>query len=133
MAEKASGRRGGTRRIARIDARTGHLTEDAYQADVTWLAQINGWLWYHTNDSRRSPPGFPDLVLVHPGMRRLIFAEVKGPKTTVRRNQRAWLWGMAKVGARLGFEVYVWRSGNDHLDQVGEVLRWKRTSTKRSS
>ena len=40
--------------------------EADFQADVIAAAEGRGWLWFHCYDSRRSPPGFPDLVLAHP-------------------------------------------------------------------
>lgn len=67
------------------------------------FARTHGWLVYHTYDSRRSEPGFPDLTLVRRG--RVIFAEVKRQKGKVSVHQQAWLHALAGAGA----EVYVWR------------------------
>jgi len=71
------------------------LTERDFQRQVTKLAELLGWSWAHfrparTADSWRTPVsgplgrGWPDLVLVHPGRRTLIFAELKrdGSKTS---------------------------------------------------
>ena len=41
---------------------------------VVDLARTLGWRVYHTYDSRRSQPGFPDLVLVR---ERILFLELK--------------------------------------------------------
>ena len=40
------------------------LKESDFQRAVIEMARLHGWLVYHTHDSRRSAPGFPDLVLV---------------------------------------------------------------------
>lgn len=82
------------------------LSEAEFQRQVTQLADALGWsLQYHTHDSRRSQPGFPDLVLVHPGQRRLIYAELKAARGAVSDAQ--WAWHMALRGA--GQEAYIWR------------------------
>ena len=48
------------------------MTEKEFQRLVVDYATLHGWMHYHTHDSRRSTPGFPDLVLVR---ERIIFAE----------------------------------------------------------
>ena len=68
------------------------------------LARYRGWLVYHTHDSRRSEPGFPDLCLVRGD--RVIFAELKASKGVLSQAQREWV--AALTNAR-GVEVYVWR------------------------
>lgn len=40
------------------------VRERDFQAAVMELARLLGWRVYHTWDSRKSEPGFPDLVLV---------------------------------------------------------------------
>ena len=57
---------------------SGCVTEQAFQETVQQAAELYGWWWYHTNDSRRSRPGFPDLVLIKPP--KVIFLEVKREK-----------------------------------------------------
>jgi hypothetical protein len=43
----------------------GELRESVFQDQIVGLARFYGWdRVYHTHDSRRSHPGFPDLVLV---------------------------------------------------------------------
>ena len=74
-------------------------TEKQFQAAVVEYAELNGWLVYHTYDSRRSNPGFPDLVLVRDGW--LVFAELKTEKGVVSRKQREWLEALAAVSWRL--------------------------------
>lgn len=49
--------------------------EKDFQAVVVELAELYGWLVYHTHDSRGSQKGFPDLVLLRGT--RLLFVELK--------------------------------------------------------
>lgn len=44
---------------------------------VVDAARLNGWLVYHTHDSRRSAEGFPDLVMLR--LSRMVVAELKTP------------------------------------------------------
>lgn len=46
------------------------MTEAQLLAAVRRLAHISRWRAYHTHDSRRSEPGFPDLV--QPGVQELM-------------------------------------------------------------
>jgi len=66
---------------------------------VIGLARLYGWMVYHTHDSRRSEPGFPDLVLCHPKHRRLVFAELKAAGGRPTGPQRDWLAALAAAGA----------------------------------
>lgn len=54
-------------------------------------------LCYHTHDSRNSQKGFPDLVLVHPERRRVIFSELKDDKSYPSTEQRLWAAGLMCV------------------------------------
>lgn len=82
-----------------MDARTvlnNEISEKAFQQQIIDLARMCGWLAYHTHDSRRSAPGFPDLVLAKPGNQHegyypIVFLEVKTSTGRVRPEQRAWL------------------------------------------
>ncbi len=81
------------------------VTERQLQAQVVQLAQLNGWRCYHTFDSRRSTPGFPDLVLVRPP--RCLFVELKTTAGRLRPEQRSWLEALAEV--ERAPEVFLWR------------------------
>lgn len=74
------------------------LPEAAFQRQVTDFAALNGWTWWHDNDSVRNHPGFPDLVLVRD--RSLVFAELKTETGRLSGEQRAWiaLLGMVETG-----------------------------------
>jgi hypothetical protein len=67
------------------------VSEAQLQSMVLDLARWAGYLAYHTHDSRRSRPGFPDLVLVHTTTGRLIFVELKSEKGRVRPEQDVWM------------------------------------------
>ena len=57
---------------------SGCVTEKDFQETVVQAAEMFGWWHYHVADSRRSRPGFPDLVLIKPP--KVIFLEVKREK-----------------------------------------------------
>lgn len=70
--------------------------EADFQAQILELAKYCGWsLQYHTFDSRRSAPGFPDVVLVRGA--RLLFIEVKTAKGRVTPEQQAWWLALTTV------------------------------------
>ena len=60
------------------DAVDAAQSEEDYQAQIIDLAKKLGWRVYHTRDSRRSEPGFPDLILIR-GIT-LLALEVKSAK-----------------------------------------------------
>lgn len=92
-------------------------SEASFQSTVLQLAELHGWRTYHTHDSRRSNPGFPDLVLVRDGV--LIFAELKSETGRVSPAQTEWLGELEGVAQRVArpsadgptfpVQVYVWR------------------------
>lgn len=71
---------------------------------VEQLATHCGWLWYHNADSRRSPSGLPDLILLKPPQ--LLFIELKklGRGRTLSAEQSAWIAGLTECGV----EARVW-------------------------
>ncbi len=91
--------------LAKVRAGADVLTEASWQQQVTDLADILGWRWYHTHDSRRSPAGFPDLVLVNVRRGRTIFAELKTDRGKVSAAQQQWLDDLDAASQ----ETYVWR------------------------
>lgn len=91
------------------------MTEKDFQEMVCQAAAIYGWRVYHTYDSRRSAPGFPDLCLVRGP--RLIFAELKTEKGKTSVYQEAWLRDLRGTAA----EVYLWRPGD--WDRLVALLR----------
>lgn len=63
--------------------------EEILLAKVIALAKITGWKAYHTRDSRKSEPGFPDLVLTN-GEDVLIW-ELKDNRRKPTVDQERWL------------------------------------------
>jgi hypothetical protein len=81
------------------------LSERGFQRLVCDLAFVLGWTRvYHTYRSDRSPKGFPDLVLVSPRRRRVVFAELKATGGRVTADQLEWLDDLKAAGA----EAYLW-------------------------
>lgn len=86
----------------------GSATSEAeFQATVIKDAKQLGWRVYHTHDSRRSNPGFPDLVLVR---ERVIWAELKTAHGRVNAQQQAWIDRLQAAGQ----EAYLWRPQDIH-------------------
>lgn len=104
------------------------MTERQLQATVQQLATLHGWRWYHTHDSRRSVPGYPDLTLVHPSQGRLIFAELKTSRGRLTKDQKAWIADLEAAGQ----EVHVWRPAHLHDGTINTTLT-TRASTRHVS
>lgn len=80
-------------------------SEEQLQNHVILTAKALGWIHYHTFSSRRSPVGFPDLVLVHPEKKICLVRELKAEKGRFRPMQQEWLAGLESTGIDAG----VWR------------------------
>ena len=78
--------------------------EAEFQRCVIAAAHNREWMTYHTHDSRRSAPGYPDLTLAHRKWG-LLFVELKMPKGKVSADQKEWL----KILRQCGQEAMVWR------------------------
>lgn len=79
------------------------MSEADLQAAVTALCRWMGLMAYHTHDSRRSEPGFPDLVIA--GANGQLFRELKTERGRVSKPQEAWLARLAEGKA----DAAVWR------------------------
>lgn len=90
------------------------MTEKQLLAAVVELAGYLGIFVYHTHDSRRSEPGFPDLVLA--GTHGMLFAELKSADGRMSRAQLAWRWRLMKAGS-------TWRLWRPRELESGEILR----------
>jgi VRR-NUC domain len=79
------------------------VSERSFQLAVVDLAMLCRWRVFHVHDSRRSAPGWPDLVCLRGA--RFVAAELKSAKGRVRREQREWLDALEVAGV----QVFVWR------------------------
>lgn len=94
------------------------ISEKEFQAQVVEFAQRVGWLIYHTHDSRRSAPGFPDLVLCKPE-RRILFVELKTGSGKPTNDQLLWIGALRSAGA----DARVWRPRHFDSGEIQETLR----------
>lgn len=118
--------RGGARAKGRTEPQGGRMKpalpldeilEKDWQRDVRKLADTLGYRRaYHTFDSRRSDTGFPDLVLVSPQRRRIVYLELKREQGKLTARQAGWIRDLHHAGA----EVYVARPR--HLQALTSVL-----------
>lgn len=93
------------------------MKEKDFQEQVKYVARSHGWLVYHTHDSRRSEPGFPDLVMVRDD--EVIFVELKSETGRVSPSQRKWLDALSN--ARRVRVPPVWRPSD--MDDIMAMLR----------
>ena len=93
----------------------GLTREKDVQQTVVDAARLLGWRCYHTFDSRRSTPGFPDLCLVK--MNRLMFIEIKNENGKLTEEQLGWLEALRLVP---GVDVLICRPAN--LDDILALL-----------
>lgn len=91
------------------------MTEREWQAQVREYAEARLWICYHTHDSRRSDPGFPDLLMVR--RTRVVAAELKRETGRVSQEQALWLDRLLGTGK---VEVFVWRPSD--WEKVQEAL-----------
>jgi hypothetical protein len=80
------------------------LAERDWQQRVVDLARLRRWRTYHVFDSRRSEPGWPDLVMLREA--RCVVAELKSEHGRLTTAQEVWLTAFRQVPA---VEVFVWR------------------------
>lgn len=92
------------------------MTEREWLNVVTTYALRGRWDYYHTTDSRKSKPGFPDLVLVRPP--EIIIVELKAERGVVSAMQTYWLQSLQGCG----IETHVWRPRQE-LDVAERLLR----------
>ena len=90
------------------------LTERAFQDKLINFARNQGWRVYHTYDSRRNEPGFPDLVMTNGHF--VYHVELKTNKGRVTKIQQAWLDDLDNSAMHV---VRVWRpSDRDEFIRV---------------
>src|SRR5215831_11953460 len=107
------------------------LTEKQFMQAVIDRAQELGWMVFHPHDSRRSPAGFPDLVMVRVDARgnaRLEAAELKVGDRGPTPAQRTWLGLLeavrecARESGFGGVGVRLWSPEDWFSGRIEEVL-----------
>ena len=92
------------------------ISERTFQAQVIAAAEAMGWLCYHTHDSRRSAPGFPDLIMVR-GYR-MVALELKVGRNKPTVYQVRWLAALREV-----WQVDALWAKPDDWDKLMEILK----------
>jgi hypothetical protein len=90
-------------------------SEAKWSSHVLRIARGYGWRGYHTQDSRRSEPGWPDWAYWR---ERLLIIELKDEWYEPTAIQTLTMQQLADAGC----EVYLWRPR--HLPSVHTVLSW---------
>ena len=78
-------------------------SERQLQDHIVGTARALGWMVYHTHDSRRSEPGYPDLHLVHPVRGLSLFRELKSTKGRISPAQKEWAHALRVAGFDFAF------------------------------
>lgn len=98
------------------DALNAAMSEKQFQRLVLDLACLEGWHTYHTYDSRKSNPGFPDLCLLR--RQRCLMVELKSERGKLSTAQEEWLAHWRQVP---GIEVFCWKPSD--WDAIEATLR----------
>lgn len=93
------------------------ITERQLQDAVVQLAQWVGYRYYHVYDSRRSNPGWPDLILLR--RERILAIELKSARGVVSVPQLEWLGALEEAGV----ECHVWRPAQWSDGTIERTLR----------
>lgn len=94
------------------------MTEARLQAVIIAAAQRAGWMVYHTHDSRRSEPGYPDLHLVHERRHLSMMRELKTQKGVLSAPQKRWLLALTEAG----IDADVWRPADWFSGHITQQL-----------
>lgn len=79
-----------------------------FMPQVIKLAKRNGWQIYHVTNSRRSEPGWPDLVMLR--AHEMIVAELKSINGKTTPAQDEWLEAFSAVARVSAYvRVFVWK------------------------
>jgi hypothetical protein len=94
----------------------GEVSEKQLMEAIRHYAKLRGYLTYHTYDSRRSDPGFPDLICVRGEAAWAL--ELKTEKGRVTEDQKAWIDALNDVE-----EVRALIVRPSQLDEIINLMR----------
>src|SRR5690606_5114711 len=94
------------------------MSEAQLLATIRQVCRTLGLLCYHTYDSRRSEPGFPDLVIVGLGPGAVLYRELKTERGRLRPEQRTWLDALSRAGQ----DADIWRPRDLHSGRIASEL-----------
>lgn len=92
------------------------MTEAGLETAVRDLLRLHGLYGYHTADSRRSPKGWPDWVVVGSG---IIYRELKAERGQVTAEQRR----VGRLITEAGGDWAVWRPSDLESGLIVAELR----------
>lgn len=98
-------------------------SEDQFQDAVTGAMTMHGWRWYHTFDSQRSNPGFPDLVAVRAGV--VLFVELKKQDGVESDDQRLWRESLEQVQRSIDAQLASWAGVTNPRHVLVGVYLWR--------
>ena len=98
------------------------MTEAELQSTITEAMEWGGWIVHHETDSRRTNPGWPDLLAIHASTGRLLVLELKSAAGKMTEAQRRWIHSWVAVEAQLGTNHV--RVGVVRPDDLDKVLGW---------
>lgn len=114
---------GATAGTIRVECALGHRTirlqgirESAFRDAIVQYAKLRHWLCYFTWNSKHSPAGFPDLVMLRE--QRMIVAELKVGRNSLTSAQEEWLHAFRWLDK--GVEVFIWRP--EMWDEIEVIL-----------
>ena len=93
-----------------------YISERAFAQAVVEAAEDLGWTVWRTWASVHSPSGEPDLRMAHPGLRQIVWAELKTQKGKLSHAQQQAIETLIAAGAR----VYLWRPAD--WPQIERIL-----------
>lgn len=105
--------------------------EDATLGQIRQVAESIGYLTFHVYDSRRCPPGFPDLWIC--GFGKLLVLELKAGRNTTTKEQERWLHELHSAGveARV-YHISEWKNRGLATELLEASQRWKRGKASRA-
>jgi len=101
------------------------ISEKTFANHVVQLARGLGWQEFRTWNSKHSPAGWPDLVLLRPP--RMVIAELKTEKGKLTPIQKQVLEMLQQIP---GHQVYLWRPRDwDNIVKILQTPAWRGLET----